>query len=68
MGLWVGALTGFAGSILISLDPSKAGDATATATAAAGVRRTLFPTHSFLLVAVVGAPVRVQFQSHVTRA
>lgn len=31
VGLWVGALTGFAGSIMISLDPSKAGDATAAA-------------------------------------
>ena len=31
VGLWVGALTGFAGSIMISLDPSKAGDAAASA-------------------------------------
>jgi len=31
VGLWVGALTGFAGSIMISLDPSKAGEATASA-------------------------------------
>ena len=31
VGLWVGALIGFAGSIMISLDPSKAGDATASA-------------------------------------
>ena len=44
VGLWVGALTGFAGSILISLDPSKAGDATATA--AAGVLRTPSTPHN----------------------
>ena len=30
VGLWVGALTGFAGSIMISLDPSKADGASAT--------------------------------------
>ena len=35
VGLWVGALTGFAGSIMISLDPSKADGAAATAAAGA---------------------------------
>ena len=39
VGLWVGALTGFAGSIMISLDPSKADGAAATA--AAGVSHAL---------------------------
>ena len=39
VGLWVGALTGFAGSIMISLDPSKADGAAASAAAGASHMR-----------------------------